>query len=69
MPFPPTLQQLDHFNRSSPDFHDQLSNVLYGKEYKKCVQSLQGKNLVWFADYLDQVRRRITLPRSPLKPA
>ena len=42
----PTLQQLDHFNRSSPDFHDQLSNVLCGKEYKKCVRSLQGKNLV-----------------------
>jgi hypothetical protein len=69
MPSSPTLQRLDRLNRSSPYFHDQLCNVLYGKEYKQCVPNLQGEDLVWLVDYLDKVRRRVALPRSPLMPA
>jgi hypothetical protein len=52
----PTLQQLDLLDRSSPDFHDQLSNVLYGQEYQQCIPNLQGEDLVWLVDYLDKVR-------------
>jgi len=66
---PSALQGLRHLNRSSPDFHDKLSNVLYGEEYQRCVQNLQADDLVWLVDYLDKVRRRATLPRSPLKPS
>ena len=69
MPSSPTLQQLDRLNRSSPDFHDQLYNVLYGQEYKQCVPNLQGEDLVWLVNYLDKVRRRVALSRSPLMPA
>ena len=69
MSSPPTLQQLDHLDRSSPDFHDQLSNVLYGEEYQRCAPNLQGDGLVWLVDYLDKVRRHIAHLHSPLKPA
>ena len=50
-----TLQQLHRLDRPSSTFHDQLCNVLYGEEYKKCVPNLQGNDLVWFVDYLDDV--------------
>ena len=68
-PGPPVLQQLDRLDGSSDGFHDQLSNVLYGEEYTRCVQNLQGDGSVWLVDYLDRVRRRTTLPCSLPKPA
>ena len=68
MPLLSILQQLSRINRSSPGFHDQLSNVLYGREYKRCIPNLQGEDLVWLVDYLDKVSRRIVLPHSLLKP-
>ena len=58
------LQQLHCLNRSSPDFHDQLCNVLYGREYVQCVPSIEGEDLAWLVDYLDKVRRRVALPPS-----
>jgi len=64
-----TLQQLHRLNRSSPDFHDKLCNVLYGEEYVQCVPNIEGEDLVWLVDYLDKVRRRVSLPHSPLKSA
>ena len=63
------MLQLRHLDRSSPDFHDQLYNVLYGEEYSQYVPILQGDDLVWLADFLDKVRRCISPPRSLLKPA
>ena len=68
-PNSPVLQQLHNLNRSSPDFNDQLSNVLYGEEYQKCVPNLQGEDLVWLVDYLDEVCRNISPSHSLLKPA
>ena len=49
------LQQLHHLNVTSPGFHDQLSNVLYGEGYKKCVSGLQDDDVVQLVDYLDKV--------------
>ena len=71
MPSPnfPALQRLHQLDKSSPDFPDKLCNVLYGEEYTKCVLILQGDDLVWLVDYLDQVRRHVSFPYSPLKPA
>lgn len=66
-PSPPTLRQLHHLDRSSSEFRDQLSNVLYGEEYRQCVQNLQGDHLMWLVDYLDEVRCCVPHPRSPLK--
>jgi hypothetical protein len=62
------LQTLHRLDRSSPRFHDKLTNVLYGEEYKRCVPILQGDDLVWLVDYMDEVRHPIALPQSPLKP-
>jgi len=66
MPTPhlPALQGLRHLNRSSPDFHDQLSRVLYGEEYQQWVQNLQGDDLMGLLDYLDKVRRHVAPPLS-----
>jgi len=63
------LEQLRRLNSRSPDFHDQLCNVIYGREYIQSVQNLQGDDLAWFVEYLDKVCCRIALPYSPLKPA
>ena len=65
-PTSPALQKLHHLDRSLPNFHDQLCNALHGEEYTQCVLNLQGDDLVWIVDYLDKVRRRVTLPYSPL---
>ena len=67
MPSPRSLAllQLRHLDKCSPEFHDQLCNVLYGEEYIKRVPDLQGDDLVWLVDYLDKVRHRITFPYSP----
>ena len=67
-PSQPALQQLDRLNRSSSGFHDQLSGVLYGERYQRCVPNLQGDDLVWLVDYLGEVRRHVALPHPPLKP-
>ena len=63
------LLQLHHLEKSSSDFHDKLCNVLYGTEYTQFVPDLQGEDLAWLVDYLDKVRRPVSFPRSPLKPA
>ena len=65
----PALQQLHRLDWSSSGFHDQLSNILYGVEYQRCVQDLQGGDLVWLVGYLDKVLRHVALPFSPLKPS
>ena len=59
MPSPnsPTLQRLCRLDKSSPGFHDQLYNALYGEEYIQYVPRLQPDDVVWLADYLDTVRR------------
>jgi len=62
-----SLGQLHRLNRSSSNFQDQLSNVLYGEEYKQLVPALRGEDLVWLVDYLDKARRCTALPHSPLK--
>lgn len=64
----PTLQQLLRLDKSSSGFHDQLGNVLDGEEYKQYVLDPQDDDLVRLVDYLDDVRRHISLPHSPLKP-
>ena len=68
-PSHPVLQKLCDLDRSPPGFHDQLSNVLYGEEYVGCVTGIQGDDLKWLVDFLDEVRQRVFLPRLPLKPA
>jgi len=61
------LQQLDCLDKSSPDFQDKVSNILYGQDYVRCVQNLQASDSVWLVDYLNDVRFRVPLLCSPLK--
>ena len=56
------LQQLDRLDGSSPEFRDQLCNILYGKEYVQCTRDLQDDDLMWLVDYLDRVCRHVALP-------
>jgi len=69
MTSPGLLQQLYLLllERSSSTFHDQLSSILYGEEFRQQAQNLQNDGLVWLVDYLDEVRRRASLLHSPLK--
>jgi len=67
MTSPGLLQQLHGLNRSSSMFHDQLSNILYGEEFRQHVPHLQSDGLVWLVDYLDKVRIRVPPLRSSLK--
>ena len=55
------LQQLGRLDSSSSGFHDQLSNILYGEDYARYMPGLQGNDLAWLADFLDNVRRRVPL--------
>lgn len=60
MTSPQFLQQLHGLDWSSSRFHDMLSSILYGEEYKRCVGDLQNDSLVWLVDYLDKVRCCVT---------
>lgn len=68
LPDSPTLQKLHYLGRSSSGFGDKLVNLLYGEEYKQCVPTLQGDDLVWLVDYLDKVHPCATVPNPLLKP-
>ncbi|KAF9644325.1 hypothetical protein BDM02DRAFT_3263623 [Thelephora ganbajun] len=61
MPSPnsPALQELNRLDTSSPDFHNQLYDLLYGKDCKQCVPNLQDDDLVWLVDYLDKCLREL----------
>ena len=61
-PSSPTLQRLHSLDKSSPDSQDQLNDLLHENEYQECVPTLQGDELMWLIDYLDEVRRRVALP-------
>ena len=67
-PSHPVLQKLRDLDRSLPEFQDQLCNVLYGEEYVRCAANVQGDDLRWLVDFLDEVRGLVFLPRFPLKP-
>jgi hypothetical protein len=50
------LERLLRLNRSSSKFHDKVSNILYGEEYKLWVQDISGGDAVKLVDFLDRVR-------------
>ena len=54
-------------DRSSPQFANRLNDALHGQEYEQWVQKIQEDDLVWFVDYLDKARHRVTLPHLTLK--
>ena len=61
------LERFRCLDRSSPTFHDQLSDILCGEEYEQWVLNLDDDDLVQLVGYLDKVCRCIAIPRPPLK--
>ena len=60
------LKRLYGLDKSSSKFHDQVSGILCGEEYKRWVSDLRGNDLMGLVDYLDQVCHPVSLfaPRS-----
>jgi len=69
----PALRRIHRLDRSSARFHDQLSSILYGKEYQQCLYGgdhdnqqrvliLQGDDLKWIVGYLDEARTTLPFP-------
>ena len=63
----PVLQQLRDLDTSSSKFHLQLSSALYRDDYTRCVTNLQGNDLAWLVDFLDDVCRYAALSCSDLR--
>ena len=61
MSYPNPLKQFHCLDSAFPTFHDQVCNILYGKEYMQWVPTVQGDDLVVLVDYLDKVRYPISL--------
>ena len=61
------LQKLYQLDRSSSRFHDQFADILYGEDFRQHVSNIQSDGPVWLVDYLDKVRRRISLLCSLFK--
>ena len=49
------FQQLHDLDRSSPEFHEQLSNFFCGEAYRSVFSDLGGEDLAWLVEYLDSV--------------
>lgn len=49
------LQRLDRLSKSSPQFPDRLTSILYEKGYKDCILNLQDGDAAWLVEYLDNV--------------
>ena len=64
-PFNP-LQKLHGLDRASPHFHNQLIDLLRGNEYRDIAPSLQGEDLAWLVNYLDNVSLHTVSPHPVL---
>ena len=64
-PSHPVLQKLNNLDKSSSEFHVRLNNVLYAEEYIQCVTNVQGNNLAWLIDFLDNVGCVVCLRHRP----
>lgn len=70
LPFcPAALKQVHNLDKSSPDFPDQLNNVLRGEEYREIRQGREADEMRWLVNYLDQVCHLVAFSHPLLKPA
>lgn len=49
------IQEFKKLDTSSSLFPDQLTSLLYKKEYKDCIPNLPDEDVVWLVNYLDDV--------------
>lgn len=57
-----SLRHLRNLDRTSPRFHEELSDFLHGDEYQNFFSRLRNEDLVWLAEYLDNAGLRPFLP-------
>lgn len=62
---PGPLQVLHDLDRTSPQFHKQLSDLLRGDEYRNVVPDLQDDDTAWLVEYLDNVSLQPSFPTPP----
>ena len=65
----PALQKLHRLAVSSPDYGDNLYEVLHEEDYRECVANIGGDDLTWLVDYLDKVCALHRPLHSVLNPA
>ena len=61
------FQELDGLDRSSPGFSHKLVDILRTRNYAQSLSSLEGDDLKWLVDYLDEASRDLAHPRSSFK--
>ena len=49
------FHQLHGLDRTSPQFHEQLSNFFSGDVYRSVFPDLEGEDLAWLVECLDSV--------------
>ena len=60
------LQTLRDLDRTSARFHNQLIDLLRGNEYRDVIPTLEGEDLAWLVDYLDDVSLHNVSPHPTL---
>ena len=60
------LQTLRDLDRTSPHFYNQLIDLLRGNEYRDVIPTLEGEDLAWLVDYLDDVSLHSVSPHPTL---
>ena len=58
------LKQLHGLDRTSSQFHKRLSGLLRSEAYRSAVPNLQGEDLAWLVDYLENVSIQSISPKS-----
>ena len=61
MTSPELLQRFKRLDKSSPQFPDQLTNLLYKEGFKDQILKLRDEDVVWLVEYLDEVCLSIAL--------
>jgi len=61
------LEQLRRLDTSSPEFHDRVSNILGGGEYREWVSTIEGDDLVGLVGYLDRALDKLDSASSAFR--
>ena len=69
MPLSKVLQEIDHLDKSSPQFPDLLTNILSGEGYEGDTWWIGEKDQTWLIEYLDNVGVCIALCPLSAEPA
>ena len=66
MPEDSYLRALVQLDRLSPQFPDQLCDILDGNGFDDCVKNLEAEDLLWLIEFLDKVWFPLDSKNHPL---